>query len=84
MTIERIIYIDMTGVARRVKLSWKDQFKHLSDICLKYEIIGKVLSEDKDAVMITPLMSLEQDDPDVIPFIIPKGIIVGRQKLQKN
>jgi len=81
MDIERIVYIDITGVAKRVKLSWKDNFAHLLDICLKYEIIGRVLVEDNDAILITPLISLDQDDPDVIPFIIPKDIIIKRQKL---
>lgn len=82
--IERIIYLDITGALDKVSISWLEKFSSIADMCLKYEIVGRIIAEDDKAVLLTPMLSLSYSDPEVIPFVIPKGAIIKRERLCKQ
>jgi len=79
--IEKIVFLDITGVLRRVRRSWRNEFLRLKNTCIRYELVGRVLEEDEEVILLSPMNSLDLDDPYMIPFLIPKGIILERKKL---
>jgi len=79
--IEKIVFLDITGVLKRVGRSWRDGFSCLKDACARYELVGTVLEEDEEIILLSPMNSLNLDDSYMIPFLIPKGIILERKKL---